>query len=168
MADKHRVTAAAEKAHRSPDVQAYLDAISAHRGPHAYVTLLGLRTYDTAGLHRKVREGFSYSALERFRRVADLPAAAFAELLQIPARTFHRRKAEGRLRPDESDRLLRFTRLFGKALELFEGDVAAARAWIEHPLAALGGARPIELAQTGPGAGEVEMLIGRLEHGVFA
>ena len=155
-------------AHRPPDVQAYLNAVAGHRGPHAYATLLGFRTFDTAGLHRKVREGFSYSALERFQRVTDLSGAAFAELLQIPARTFHRRKAEGRLRPDESDRLLRFTRLFGKALELFEGDVEAARGWLESPLAALGGARPIELAQTEPGAGEVEMLIGRLEHGVFA
>ena len=159
---------AAKAPHRPPDVQAYLDAVAAHRGPHAYVTLLGLRTYDTAGLHKRVREGFSYAALERFRRVADLPAAVVAELLQIPARTFHRRKVDGRLRPDESDRLLRVTRLFGKVLELFEGDTEAARAWLGRPLAALGGARPIELAQTEPGTEEVEVLIGRLEHGVFA
>ena len=115
-----------------------------------------------------MREGFSYSALERFRRTAALSAVAVAELLQIPPRTFHRRKEEGRLRPDESDRLLRFSRLFGKTLELFEGDVDAARAWLSSPLAALGGARPIELAQTEPGTGDVDDLIGRLEHGIFA
>lgn len=162
------MTAVDKPAPRPPDVQTYLDAVADHRGPHVYAALLGLRTYETSGLHKRVREGFSYSALERFRRTADLPASVVAELLQIPARTFHRRKREGRLRPDESDRLLRFTRLFGKALELFEGDVAAAREWLSAPLAALGGARPIELSRSEPGAGEVEELIGRLEHGVFA
>lgn len=154
-------------ARRDAGIQAYFDAVAGHRGGHPYASLLGFRTFDSAGLHRKVREGFSYSALERFRRTADLSAAEVGAVLQIPERTFHRRKIEGRLRADESDRLLRFTRLFGKALELFEGDAGAARAWLEHPLAALGGARPIELARTDPGAGAVEDVIGRLEHGVF-
>jgi len=167
MADNVRSPSSVADVLPTAVVQEYLDAVSGHRGAHPYATLLGLRTFDTAGLHRKVREGFSYAALERFRRTADLSAAAVGELLQIPERTFHRRKLEGRLRPDESDRLLRFTRLFGKTLELFEGDLAAARSWLERPLAALGGARPIELAQSEPGTGAVEDLIGRLEHGVF-
>lgn len=153
---------------RSPEVQAYLDALAQGQGPHTYASLLGLRTYDTAGLHQRVKEGLSFAALERLRRAMDLPAHTVAAILHIPLRTLQRRKDEERLRPDESDRLVRLARLFGEALRLFEGDAAAARAWLESPLAALGGTTPLDLAQTEPGAGEVETLIGRLEHGVFA
>jgi len=153
---------------RSPEVQAYLDALAGGQGPHAYASLLGLKTYDTARLHHRVKEGLSFAALERLRRTMDLPAHTIAAVLHIPLRTLQRRKDEGRLRADESDRLVRLARLFGAAIQLFEGDAASARAWLESPLAALGGSTPLDLAQTEPGAGEVETLIGRLEHGVFA
>lgn len=151
-----------------PEVQAYFDALASASGPHAYVRLIGLRSYDTAALHQKVKRGLSFAALEHLRRVLDLPVAAIARLLHIPLRTIHRRKEEGRLRPGESDRLVRLARVLGRTLELFEGDVDASRTWLESPLTALGGARPIELAETEPGSAEVETLIGRLEHGVFA
>lgn len=158
----------AEKAKkRTADVQAYLDAVEGGLGKHIYVSLLGLKTYDTASLHQKVKEGLSFASLERFRRTFDLSAVTVAEVLHIPTRTFHRRREEGRLRPDESDRLVRLSKLLGKTLELFEGDLDATKVWLNSPLSALGGARPIELAQTEPGANEVESLIGRLEHGVF-
>lgn len=151
-----------------PEVRAYLDALATNQGSHVYASLLGIKSYDTASLHEKVKAGFSFAALERLQRTLDLSAGTVAEILHIPARTFQRRKDAGRLRPDESDRLLRLSRLVGKTLELFEGDVDAARSWLEAPLTALGGARPIELARTEPGANAVEVLIGRLEHGVFA
>ena len=61
-----------------------------------------------------------------------------------------------------------YGRVFGKALELFEGDARAAERWLSSPRRALGGATPLELARTEDGAGEVEALIGRLEHGVFS
>lgn len=86
-----------------------------------------------------------------------------AELAQIPPRTLARRKEEGRLDPDESDRLLRASRVFGRALALFEGDVDAARTWLSAEQPALGGMAPLELATTDVGAREVENLIGRLE-----
>lgn len=59
-------------------------------------------------------------------------------------------------------------RVFGKALELFEGDSQAVERWLSSPKAGLGGAVPSELAETEAGACEVEALIGRLEHGVFS
>ena len=61
-----------------------------------------------------------------------------------------------------------YERVFGRALELFEGDSQAAERWLSSPRAALGGATPLELAKTEAGAREVEALIGRLEHGVFS
>jgi putative toxin-antitoxin system antitoxin component (TIGR02293 family) len=97
-----------------------------------------------------------------------LPMQALAEILMIPPRTLQRRRAGGRLEPDESDRLVRLSRIYGKAIELFEGDNRAALAWLRSPLRALGGAAPLALSKTEPGAQEVEHLISRLEHGVFS
>lgn len=136
-----------------------------HRA-HAYVALLGLRTYDTAQLHSRVREGLSYEAFERLRRVLNLPAAATARLVQIPPRTLARRKEAKRLEPVESDRLIRLSRLVGLALQLFEGDLEEMRSWLTTGHAALGDQTPLEFATTEVGAREVENLIGRLEHGI--
>lgn len=135
-------------------------------GPHGYVRLLGMTSYTTPALLDQLRGGLPYRALERFQRNVRLSLAALAELLQIPPRTLARRKAQGRLQPDESDRLVRASRVFAHALDLFEGDLAAAKTWLDTPLAALGRRTPYELAQTEVGAREVEDLIGRLEHGI--
>jgi putative toxin-antitoxin system antitoxin component (TIGR02293 family) len=137
-------------------------------GPYLYVALLGLRRYDALSIDAHVRQGFSYSAFERFSRNADLPVPRLAEITGIPSRTLARRREVGRLDPDESDRLARVSRLFARALELFEGDVAGARDWLSKPQAALGDRVPLELVTTDIGAQEVERLIGRLEYGIPA
>ena len=133
---------------------------------HFYVALLGLRTYGPLPLDRQVRKALGYSTFARFQRNTGLPATAIAELIQVPARTLTRRKAEGRFAPEESDRLVRASRVFGRTMELFEGDSQAARIWLTGAQPALGGRVPIEFARTEVGAGEVESLIGRLEHGI--
>ena len=61
---------------------------------------------------------------------------------------------------------MRASRIFGRAMELFEGDSKAARAWLTSAQPALGGLVPLELARTDVGASEVEGLIGRLEYGI--
>lgn len=136
-----------------------------HRA-HAYVSLLGLRTYETARLHARVQEGLSFEAFERLRRVLDLPAPRMAELLRIPSRTLTRRKAGKRFEPEESDRLVRLSRLVGLALKLFEGDLDEMRSWLATPHASLADQTPLEFATTEIGVREVENLMGRLEHGV--
>lgn len=136
--------------------------------PFRYATLLGLRSSDPTELHERIQQGLSYRALERFQRNVDLPLLQIAELVQIAPRTLSRRKEEGRLQPDESDRLLRASRLVGRALELFEGDLETARKWLSTPLRSLRGKAPLELIKTEVGAQEVEALIGRLEHGIIS
>ncbi|HUF27303.1 MAG TPA: antitoxin Xre/MbcA/ParS toxin-binding domain-containing protein [Gemmatimonadaceae bacterium] len=135
---------------------------------HYYLALLGLRVYEPLRVYQAVRKGFSYAAFERLQRNTGLPARALADFAQIPSRTLARRRGEGRLEPEESDRLVRIARVFGHALGLFEGDVEAARQWLTAEQPALGNIVPLELARTEVGAAEVEQLIGRLEHGIPA
>lgn len=156
-----------EKTKESEYLKSYLSRLSAgDTWGHQYVLLLGLQTFDAVDLMRKVQTGLPFRAFERFMGSLDLPKSLVCTFTQIPARTLSRRKQEGKLLPEESDRLLRASRIFALALQLFEGDVAATRAWLVSPQAALGGTSPLEFASTDLGAREVESLIGRLEYGI--
>lgn len=136
-------------------------------GAYRFISLLGIHQRNPLTITRLVNRGLAIDALESFQRKTKLSTTDLAEVVAIKTRTLHRRKKEGRLEPQESDRLVRFSRVFGKALELFEGDSDVARRWLSTPLEALGGERPLALAKTDVGAREVEALIDRLEQGVL-
>lgn len=152
-----------------PDLSRFYEEVEAGRekGTNSHAILLGFEPVDSIGLVRRVEEGFPYRALERLRTNMGLSREAVADIVQIKARTLDRRRERGRLEPEESDRLLRVARIFGRAIGLFEGDAGAAKRWLSSPQRTLGGATPLEMAKTETGAREVENLIGRLEHGVF-
>jgi putative toxin-antitoxin system antitoxin component (TIGR02293 family) len=152
----------------APEIESYLKAVRRSRGPNAHVVLLGLQSFDTPTLHKKVERGLAFSALLKILRLMALPMQVLADLLFIPPRTLQRRKASGRLEPDESDRLLRLSRVYGRAIELFEGNNRATLQWLQSPLPVLDGASPLSMTKTEPGAHEVERLINRLEYGVFS
>ncbi|MEO6235660.1 MAG: antitoxin Xre/MbcA/ParS toxin-binding domain-containing protein [Vicinamibacterales bacterium] len=137
-------------------------------GPNAHVVLLGLSIFDTTDLVIAIQKGFRYQTFERFRRNIALPVETIMALVSIPRRTLTRRKIEGRFAPEESDRLVRASRVYSKALQLFDGDSTAASRWLITPQRGLGGEAPVALSSTDVGAREVERLIDRLEHGVFA
>ena len=128
---------------------------------------MGLSGEDTVQMVRQVQKGFPYVALVRFHKQSGLAVGTIADLVQLPQRTLVRRRAKGRLQPDESERLLRVSGVFEKAVELFEGDADAARRWLMTPSKELDNTPPLDFARTEIGAREVEDLMGRLEHGVF-
>ena len=88
-------------------------------------------------------------------------------MLGISKATLHRRMTTGRLDPAESDRVVRFARLMGKAVEVMESP-ETARKWLSAPQVGLGGSIPLEYAETEVGAREVENLLGRIEYGVYS
>src|SRR5258705_9642027 len=115
----------------SADVAAFRGGLRAKRaGENAHLLLLGLRVVDTPALLERIQAGLAYGALERFQRSIALTLEQLAALIQVNPRTLARRRSEGKLAADESDRLLPASRLFGKALALFEGDADAAREWL--------------------------------------
>lgn len=128
---------------------------------------LGIDTNDPVKVVRSVRAGFPFKRLTRFQKTTQLPWTEISRFVDISPRTLSRRQSSGRLRPDESDRILRASNVFALAVRLFEGDRTAARKWLQTPQPGLGGEKPLDFASTEVGAREVEHLIGRLEHGVF-
>lgn len=143
-------------------------AKSGRRDGHYYVALFGLRKYEPQQVAEQVRRGLSWSAFERFQRNIELPLKLLAQVAVIPERTMARRRDSGRFEPDETDRLLRLSRIVARAIELFEGSVVDARSWLTSPVVALGGRSPIDLVSTDVGTIEIENLIGRLTHGLPA
>jgi putative toxin-antitoxin system antitoxin component (TIGR02293 family) len=128
---------------------------------------LGLKAQNAVQLAETIERGLPYRAFERLQADMGVTHRELAGLVGISARTLARRKAEARLQPDESERLVRASRIFDGAVSLFEGDKVAALNWLRSPALALAGRKPIEFARSEVGAREVENLIGRLEHGVL-
>jgi len=129
---------------------------------------LGLSASNSAELIQQVERGFSFKTLHTLESRSGLPGAALAGLVGIPERTLARRRSKGKFTPEESERLLRLGTVFEQAVELFEGDSAAALRWLTAPRKALEGKTPLAYARTELGAREVEDLIGRLEYGVVS
>ncbi len=131
-------------------------------------TVLGLTPANPDDLIRQLERGFSFKTLQSLESRSGLALPRLAGIIGIPERTLARRKVSRRLTPDESERLLRISSVFEDAVDLFEGDIAAAVKWLTTPRRALGDRTPLAYARTEPGAREVESLIGRLEHGIFS
>lgn len=129
---------------------------------------LGLSAQSVPELIRLVMRGVSYQALRVFEANSGLSPQAVADTIGIPERTLARRRASGKLSPEESERLLRLASIFEKAVNLFEGEVSSAVNWLSSPKRILDNQSPLKYSRTEVGAREVENLIGRLEHGVFS
>jgi putative toxin-antitoxin system antitoxin component (TIGR02293 family) len=118
-------------------------------------------------LIRKIQKGLRFSELETLQSSIDLPFEQLAAKLAISRSTLQRRKVSGRLSPDESDKVMRLSRLLEHATNVF-GDIDKARAWLKFPQRGLGGAVPLDYAETEVGAREVDNLLGRIDYGVYS
>ncbi len=123
--------------------------------------------YSPLNVIHTVKAGLPISELEKLQEDLGLPMDRLAPMLGISKATLHRRKAAGRLDASESDRVLRFARLLGKAAQVMES-LPNARLWLAAPQISLGGAIPLEFAETELGAREVEDLLTRIEFGVYS
>ena len=115
----------------------------------------------------KMQAGLSFRAVTNLQKALHLPLATMATVLGMSRATLHRRKIQGKIDQDESERLMRYQRLLKKAEDVF-GDADSARAWMTTRQAGLGKAVPLEFARTEIGAREVENLLGRIEYGVYS
>jgi putative toxin-antitoxin system antitoxin component (TIGR02293 family) len=115
----------------------------------------------------RIREGLAMAEFTALCAMLDIGAEQLAGHLAMSRSTLVRRRRTGRLDALESDRLVRFARLFARAQEVL-GDAEAARAWLRTPARALAFAVPLAYAETETGAREVENLLGRIAYGVFS
>jgi putative toxin-antitoxin system antitoxin component (TIGR02293 family) len=126
-----------------------------------------LRATHPTELVRRIQKGLPFSEVQALRKQLDLPLDDLASKLSISRATLHRRKNAGRLSPDESDKVMRFSRLLEHAASVF-GNIEKGRAWLKFPQYGLGGAVPLDYAKTEIGAREVDNLLGRIDYDVYS
>jgi putative toxin-antitoxin system antitoxin component (TIGR02293 family) len=115
----------------------------------------------------RIQAGLPAASAYAFKEALDLTNRELASVLGMSPRTLARLDpAKSRLDLVSGDRLVRSARLFAIVTDVLEEAPAAAR-WLKSPQRALGGAVPLELAQTDVGSRSVEALLGRMEHGVY-
>ena len=129
--------------------------------------VLGPHCEDDLALERRAREGFPLDVLQVLQSKAVLTPEDVFDWI-IPRRTLsHRVKKREPLSLDESNRVSRVARLFALASETF-GSEDRAREWLRKPLKRFAGRTPMAMLATDLGAHQVEVLLGRLAHGISA
>lgn len=115
----------------------------------------------------RIRSGLPAASALAFKKALALTNDELASVLGVSLRTVARLDpVKSHLDAVSGDRLVRSARLYAIAAEVLEDEAAAAK-WLKSPQRPLGGAVPLELAQTDVGARAVEALLGRMELGVF-
>ena len=114
-----------------------------------------------------IRQGLPVAAVDSVTKMVKLTQSELGITLGIPERTLARRKREGKLRSEESAKLLRLARVLKRAVEVFEENEKAID-WLKHPNRALGRYTPLSLLDTEVGANNVMDILGRIEEGVFS
>lgn len=119
-------------------------------------------------LHALIEKGLPVSLLDTVAAGLGLKVETMAGLCGLSRATFHRkRSARAKLGHFESDMVARYAALLQHARDVFE-DEKAAGDWLRTGQIGLGGAKPIDLAQTTQGFQEVEKLLTRIDHGAYA
>jgi putative toxin-antitoxin system antitoxin component (TIGR02293 family) len=144
---------------RQPVVQRIFRKLGGHQA-------LGTDVSSEADLARIVDRGIRLVVLDHVLRAGFTQQEV--ERLIIPARTLrHRRTKKTALSVEESDRVVRLTRIQALAEDVF-GDVDKANSWLRAGLGILDGKVPLELARTEAGARLVEQILAKIDWGAAA
>lgn len=133
-----------------------------------YRKLGGAEVFDRelttdSDLARLVHRGISLRALD-FSNLSKQEVFNFI----IKDRTLrHRRQRNEPLSRDETDRLVRLTRIQTIAEDVFE-DAGKAGQWLRQPLTLLDDRTPLEFASTEPGARVIEQILEKIAWGAAA
>jgi putative toxin-antitoxin system antitoxin component (TIGR02293 family) len=115
-----------------------------------------------------IRKGFPASVFKSLGEQAKLSEETICRSLRIAQRTAARRKQRGaRLKPAESELLLRLARVLAAATDIL-GSRDKAREWLLAPNLALGNVPPIQILDTGIGFQQVIDVLKRIEYGVYS
>jgi putative toxin-antitoxin system antitoxin component (TIGR02293 family) len=115
-----------------------------------------------------VRDGLKMKVALELDRKGDVNMDSVTRHNIIPRKTWDSALKSGAdtLTPVNSERLLRVARVTAKARETFGRE--RADIWMERATTALGGQPPMALLATEAGAGAVELLLTRIDHGFAA
>lgn len=126
---------------------------------------------------RIIKGGVSARYVDRMAREMGMPKERLLPALGLSPATVNRRARESKkLSTEDSERVVGMARLVGQVQAMVNesGDPTGFSAaewvarWLEEPLAALGGQRPVELMDTTEGQAIVSNLLARVQSGAYA
>jgi putative toxin-antitoxin system antitoxin component (TIGR02293 family) len=127
------------------------------------------KEYPGKPTHDEIMAGFPVNSVGEVAHELGMTPAEMARRIGVSRSTFHRKqKNNALLTRHESDALARHSALLAQAIAVFEGDAKAAKQWLGCPQIGLGNAVPLDCARTTVGYREVEKLLTRIDHGVYA
>ncbi len=107
-----------------------------------------------------------WSSVAGFSTRLGIQPAELLRLIGVTERTALRRRAEGFLKPDEADRLLRIARVYEEATRVLGAEHKAA-GWLNQPNPCLYDATPLSLLDSDGGAQAVSDELVRIDYGDF-
>ncbi len=129
-------------------------------------SVLGEDVASAADLARLVNHRIPLRVLTCIKRIGFSDQEIWRYI--IPARTQRHRKArKERLTVEESDRLVRLTRIQALAEDVL-GDAEKANRWLREALRVLDDQTPLDVAQTDSGARVVEQILAKIDWGAAA
>lgn len=115
---------------------------------------------------RAVRAGLAMAEVAAHEKEGLIDIDALIEAGAMPRRTWNHAKKQGRLGQTAAQRVVRYIRIAEMARDVFGAEKADI--WLKRPTKALDGDSPLSLLDTDEGARAVEMLLGRIGHGIAA
>jgi putative toxin-antitoxin system antitoxin component (TIGR02293 family) len=146
---------------------------------HRWARLSYLAVFHASPLERIDMIKHGVRAVEAKRILADLAIGQGAGLRALnlsPATVNKKAKQDQTLSPEDSERVIGIARLVGQIEAMVEdsGDpegfdaTAWMARWLNDPLPALGGARPIDLMDTMEGQALASTVLAQLQSGAYA
>ena len=112
-----------------------------------------------------IRAGVAARVVDDMVEYLDVPKNVIFGILHTPESTAHKLIKDNRnLDSAVSERVVRVADITRMAEETFGGREAATR-WLKSANLALGGATPLSMLGTGPGAGEVRGILFSIDYG---
>ncbi len=131
--------------------------------------------YRTPSIDRiaLIKGGVSAVDAKRWLDIPTLSRSTALKALDLPVATFNKKvRANAKLSPAESERVIGFARLVGQVEDMvdaadFDAPEWLAR-WMTEPLPALGHARPIDFMDTMEGQSLVAQTLAQIASGAYA
>ncbi len=129
--------------------------------------VIRFKSDDVMGQVAEIKEGLPAGIVDLLARELSVSRKELARISGVAERTLLRKIQAGRLTADQSERMVRVSRLLARAIEVLGGKKRAVQ-WLKAPRPQLKGKTPLDFSDTELGCREVVNLLGRIEHGVFS
>ena len=129
--------------------------------------IIAFKSADVMDQVEELKRGLPARIVDELSKDLEVSRKELARIAGVAERTLVRKIQEGRLSPDQSERMARVARLYVRAIEVLGSRKHALR-WLKTSRAQLKGKPPVDFADTELGCQELMNLLGRIEHGVFS